>query len=87
MYCSNYINDFVWSCEAHYKENYKSGICNCSNICKGDGKLGCCKKITIAVFNSGKIIITGGRNMTQCIEAYSFIYKILNDDKENLIDK
>ena len=50
--------------------------------CNGD-----CKKITIAVFNSGKIIITGGCNYDQCFEAHEFIKKILLEKKDEFIDK
>ena len=42
------------------KKNF--GICDCDKPCNGKGKDNTCKKITIAVFKSGKIIITGGRN-------------------------
>ena len=63
-----------------------NGICNCDEICTGKGLNGSCKKITIAVFNSGKIIITGGRNYKQCKEAYEFINKILQEKKDQFID-
>ena len=72
----------------YYKKNKNNGMCNCSSgICKGKGLDDSCKKITIAVFNSGKIIITGGNTIEQCEEAYNFIKKILLDNKEFLIDK
>ena len=74
------------------KEFKNNGICKCSEKCKGKGK-GCgngnCKRITIAIFNSGKIIITGGRNFEQITESYNFINNILkNRNKyELLLDK
>ena len=40
------------------KRNF--GICDCEKPCNGKGLNDTCKKITIAVFKSGKIIITGG---------------------------
>ena len=42
----------------------KCGICKCDCNCNGKGEglgIGDCKRVTIAVFNSGKIIITGGK--------------------------
>jgi TATA-box binding protein (TBP) (component of TFIID and TFIIIB) len=70
----------------YYKKEKLNGICNCGDICKGDGKQNNCKKVTIAVFNSGKIIITGGKNITQCKIAYDFIYNILMKNKNQFID-
>lgn len=76
-----------------YNKEFKNeGICKCSEKCKGKGK-GCgngnCKRITIAIFNSGKIIITGGRNFEQITESYNFINNILKNKSkyELLLDK
>ena len=71
------------------KEFKNNGICECLEKCKGKGK-GCgngnCKRITIAIFNSGKIIITGGRNFQQITESYNFINNILkNRNKYELL--
>ncbi len=68
----------------------KNGICNCSAPCVigkncGDGDR-MCKKITIAVFQSGSVIITGAQHLTQIDEVYSYIVKILRD-KEDKIKK
>ena len=67
---------------------HKDGICHCtSGRCivgkscgTGDGL---CKKVTIAVFQSGSVIITGGQTIDQVDEAYNFIRPILiaNRDK------
>ncbi len=69
------------------KEKQNSGICNCKSQCNGRGKDGFCKKITVAVFNSGKIIITGGQSYEQLNKAYEFIDDILKNNKEELILK
>lgn len=69
------------------KEKQNSGICNCKSQCNGRGKNGFCKKITVAVFNSGKIIITGGQSYEQLNKAYEFIDDILKNSKEELILK
>ena len=57
--------------------NNTCGICECENMCNGKGN-GCgdgdCKKVTIAVFKSGKVIITGGQNQEQIIESVSYTH-------------
>lgn len=55
----------------------KDGLCRCSRHCyigKGKGYDDRdCKKVTISVFQSGSIIITGAHNHTQIDEVYEFI--------------
>lgn len=67
--------------------NNTCGICECKNICNGKGN-GCgdgdCKKVTIAVFKSGKVIITGGQNKSQIIESYRFITNFIENKKDML---
>jgi hypothetical protein len=56
------------------------GICNCPRFCNGQGDgtaIGLCKRITIAVFQTGSIIITGARNKRQLDEAYGFMNEVL----------
>ena len=67
------------------KDKQNTGICNCEGKCNGKGKDGFCKKITVAVFNSGKIIITGGQSYEQLNTAYDFIHNILETNKKELI--
>jgi hypothetical protein len=62
-----------------YNTNNKgTGVCACGadSFCKGqgtgDGK-GECKRITMSIFRTGKIIITGARTMEQIQEAYDFL--------------
>ena len=61
-------------------KNY--GICSCDNPCNGKGKENTCKKITIAVFNSGKIIITGGQTLEHIHLAKDFITKFINGKRK-----
>ena len=71
-------------------QNISNGICNCISLCNGKGKEGGdgdCKKITIAVFKSGKTIITGGQNESQIIQAYQFITTFINERKELFVLK
>jgi TATA-box binding protein (TBP) (component of TFIID and TFIIIB) len=52
------------------------GICVCPTPCCGEGAgytVGDCKKITIAPFRTGKIIITGAKFMEQLHDAYVFM--------------
>lgn len=56
------------------------GICPCDELCdgNGDGKsLGACKKITISIFHTGSIIITGARSFKQVETAYKYMNTIL----------
>ena len=66
--------------------NTFSGICDCNRLCNGKGK-GCgdgdCKKVTIAVFKSGKVIITGGSNKSQINESYRFITNFIESKKKH----
>ena len=71
----------------YYNEasSIKRGICMCPKFCngQGDGKaVGQCKKITIAAFQTGSIIITGARNRAQLDEAYTFINNVLQRHSE-----
>ena len=64
------------------------GICLCTPKCigKGDGlTTNNCKKITISTFQSGKIIITGGRNIEQINTAYKFFNTILKNNYTNIV--
>jgi len=67
-----------------FKEN--NGICQCVDVCNGKGK-NCCKSITIAVFNSGKIIITGGQSYGHLNIAYNFITQVINENRDKLLIK
>jgi len=71
----------------YFNSNQNDGICKCSAMCigKGDGLSdGGCKKITVAVFKSGKIIITGARSREQLELSYYFITKFINGRKDKI---
>lgn len=59
------------------------GICHCSVQCYGKGN-GFCKKVTVSVFDSGKILITGANDFTQVDDAYTFICKVIAENKEEI---
>lgn len=68
---------FYWNCN-----NNKKGYCVCKKKCNGKGKGlgdGDCKKVTVAIFQSGNIIITGAQNYCQIKDAYLFINKVLDE--------
>lgn len=64
--------------------NTKNGICNCSENCfgkqKGEGN-GNCKKVTVAIFESGSVLITGGITFEQVNDAYEYICNIIRENK------
>ena len=64
-----------------------SGLCKCDEVCDGKGKNGCCKKITVAVFNSGSTIITGAQSFDQLNKGYDFIMNVINEKKNEIIQK
>ena len=60
------------------------GICKCNKPCYGKGTGdgdGNCKKVTIAIFDSGKILITGANSFDQVNKAYDFICKVIMDNE------
>ena len=72
---------YYWNTE--YKNMPFMGKCYCNNFCNGKGNGtddGNCKKITISIFQSGSVIITGGRSMEQIIDAYNFINKVFTEN-------
>jgi len=67
----------------------KNGLCTCTGNCfgknSGHGE-GNCKKVTVAIFESGSILITGGITFDQVNDAYMYICKIIKENK-NAIKK
>ena len=57
------------------------GICQCKQFCKGQGTgegEGECKRITMSIFRTGKIIITGARQIHQIDAAYDFLNRVFD---------
>jgi hypothetical protein len=68
-----------WNSE--YKNHPKFGTCRCQNHCNGKGNgvgEGQCKRITIAPFQTGKVIITGAQTYEQLHDAREFICNIVS---------
>jgi len=73
--------EYFWN--RHNLNTPTEGHCICKQKCIGKGLGngdGDCKKITVSTFQSGKIIVTGGRSLEQLNYAYNFINKILKDN-------
>ncbi len=63
------------------KRNPGVGICQCKTFCKGQGMgegEGECKRITMSIFRTGRIIITGARQLGQIEAAYDFLNAVLD---------
>lgn len=75
--------EYFWN-----KQNkIKNGICQCTGNCfgknNGDGN-GNCKKVTIAIFESGSILITGGISFEQVTDAYNYICQVISDNQHSV---
>jgi TATA-box binding protein (TBP) (component of TFIID and TFIIIB) len=68
--------------------NPKSGICECKNFCKGQGSgdgEGECKRITMSVFRTRRIIITGAREIKQIKAAYDFLNSVFDKHQATVL--
>ena len=64
----------------YFWNSNKTGLCQCNKFCIGKGMGqgdGDCKKVTISLFRSGSILITGATSYEQVCDAYDFIQEIL----------
>jgi TATA-box binding protein (TBP) (component of TFIID and TFIIIB) len=61
----------------HSDKDRFSPVCSCDSECR-------CHKVTIAVFRSGCIIITGAEYLHQIDDAYEFIVGFLRNNQEDL---
>lgn len=66
--------------EYYYNRLGSDGRCRCEGVC--NGKSDDCKKITIAIFQSGCVIITGAN----CIDHINVAYRFICDVLEKNID-
>ena len=67
---------FMWNSAPN---TLPAGACRCRNWCDGKGGGhgdGDCRKVTIAVFQSGCVIITGAHTLQQIDDAYKFITEV-----------
>ena len=81
------VNTKYYFNEQHPDQD-RPGICLCTKRCRGQGSgsgPGECKRITMSVFQTGKIIITGGRYLFQLEEAYNFLNRVLQDHAHEVL--
>lgn len=74
-------NKYYWNLNNLHTKT--EGRCMCEGKCDGKGNgngEGDCKKITIAAFQSGSVIITGAKTMRHIEDAYRFINKVITDN-------
>lgn len=62
----------------------QDGICRCAPACMGKGHNGECKKVTVLIFQSGKILITGATSLEQVTAAYAFICRVLIEHMDRI---
>jgi len=68
--------------------NPVKGICECENFCKGQGTgdgEGDCKRITMSIFRTGRIIITGAREFNQIEAAYAFLNNVFEKHHKTVL--
>jgi len=66
----------------YFNSNNCDGICKCKGVCIGKGGAdgdADCKRVTIAVFKAGKIIITGAKYREQLYICQKFITDFINN--------
>ena len=61
-----------------------NGICSCAKQCLGKGVNTICKKITVAVFQSGCVTITGSNDISQLKYVYKFMTDLLEKNMEDI---
>ena len=69
-------------------KNPGKGVCECKKICKGQGSgdgEGECKRITMSIFRTGKIIITGARDIKQIESTYDFLNQVFDKHHKTVL--
>jgi len=79
-------NKFFWNVE-NVEQNRPQGKCQCEPKCIKRGKKSLCTQITISVFQSGSVIITGAKSIQQVRDAYTYINKIFKDNFDDIKGK
>jgi hypothetical protein len=63
-------------------------VCVCKAPCTGrglGGGDGDCRKVTVAIFQSGCVIITGARSHAQVDDTYSFLRRLSEEHREAVL--
>lgn len=75
---------YYWNTNTQCSRN---GRCMCEIQCLGKGTgIGDnqCKKVTVSVFDSGKILITGANTFSQVNSAYSYINEVVKTNEKSI---
>ena len=75
--------EFFWN----KNKDKQNGICGCCDNCFGKGSgngVKDCKKITVAIFESGSVLITGGVSFEQINDAYGYITNVFRNHKDEI---
>jgi len=87
---------FYWNAGRHAKGDCQNGVCPCDEQCVSSGKKSSirktatnvktkCTKVTIAPFQTGKIIITGAKHEAQIRDASKWILRFIVDHSDEII--
>lgn len=87
---------FFWNAGKHERRECQTGVCPCEVQCISSGKKSSikktaknvktkCTKVTIAPFQTGKIIITGAKHETQIKDAAKWILQFIVDNYSEII--
>lgn len=78
---------FMWN----KNQTEKNGVCVCKKKCKYTAKKKCgngendCRRISIAVFSTGKILIAGAKNSAQLDATYNFVVNLLQSNYKEIV--
>jgi hypothetical protein len=88
---------YYWNYEKHFKGLPQSGKCECPTQCISSGKkrmmtnpeldTSGCVRITIAPFQTGKIIITGAKRIEQVDDASKWILHLIQSNSSTILSK
>ena len=89
---------FYWNAGKNERGEHQNGICPCDIQCVSSGKKSSvrntaanvktkCTRVTVAPFQTGKIIITGGRSKYHIQIAYEFITEFIQENREKVLKK
>jgi TATA-box binding protein (TBP) (component of TFIID and TFIIIB) len=67
---------------------FQSGVCHCETNCiKKKKKDRECMNITISIFRSGSIMITGSKSVKQIMFVYNFINRFMKENFEDVCEE
>lgn len=87
---------YYWNYAKHKDDIIQNGICECESVCQSSGKKRVmknpetnsetgCIRITIAPFQTGKIIITGAKTLEQINDASQWIIDLIRDNHSDIL--